>query len=54
MVIDFGKPRSRLRSVQIEGVDTEVVGSHRYLGLVLDDKLDWSNNTDHLYRKDLV
>ncbi|KAK0137859.1 hypothetical protein N1851_025941 [Merluccius polli] len=24
---------------------------NRYLGLVLDNKLDWSKNTDHLYRK---
>lgn len=33
----------------IEGVDTEVVGS--YLGVRLDNKLDWSANSDTVFRK---
>ncbi|KAK0144738.1 putative RNA-directed DNA polymerase from transposon BS [Merluccius polli] len=51
LVIDFGKSRPPPQLVQIEGADVEVVSSYRYLGLVLDNKLDWSKNTDHLYRK---
>lgn len=36
------------RPVQIEGVDVVVVGNYWYLELVLDNKLDWINNTHHL------
>lgn len=34
-----------------EGVDIEIVDSYRYLGVHLNNKLDWSHNTDALYRK---
>lgn len=49
VVIDFGKSRLPPYPVQVEGVDVETVCSYRYLRLVLDDKLDWFKNTDHLY-----
>ena len=51
MVIDFRKSRPPPRPVQIEGDEVEVVGTYKYLGLQLDNKLDWTVNTDHLYKK---
>ncbi len=40
-----------LQLVSIEGVDVEVVSIYKYLGLQLDDKLDWTADTDILYNK---
>lgn len=42
--------------VQIEGVDVEVVNCYKYLNdqsslSIPDDKLDWSLNTDYIFRK---
>ncbi|KAI4888859.1 hypothetical protein NFI96_007029, partial [Prochilodus magdalenae] len=34
-----------------QGVDVEVVRSYRYLGVHLDERLDWSVNTDIVYKK---
>lgn len=40
-----------LQPVSIEGVDVEVVRTYKYLGLQLDNKLDWTANIDTLHRK---
>uniref|UniRef100_A0A3B1JI52 Reverse transcriptase domain-containing protein n=1 Tax=Astyanax mexicanus TaxID=7994 RepID=A0A3B1JI52_ASTMX len=51
MVVDFRRARPPTQPVSIVGVDVEMVKTYRYLGLHLDDRLDWSANTDILYRK---
>ena len=51
LVIDYGKSRPRPRPGQIEGAVVENVLSFKYLGLWLDNKLNWASSTDHLYRK---
>lgn len=52
MCIDFRRSRpSAQQPISIEGVDVEVVKSYKYLGVHLDNRLDWSVNTDSLYRK---
>lgn len=51
LATDFGKSRPRLRLVQIKGVQVEAADSYKYPGLWLDNKLDWTSNTYHLYRK---
>ncbi|KAI4886690.1 hypothetical protein NFI96_004203 [Prochilodus magdalenae] len=53
MVVDFRRARPLTQPVFIEGVEVEVemVRTYRYLGLHLDERLDWSANTDILYRK---
>uniref|UniRef100_A0A3B1JXG3 Reverse transcriptase domain-containing protein n=1 Tax=Astyanax mexicanus TaxID=7994 RepID=A0A3B1JXG3_ASTMX len=51
MVVDFRRSGPPLQPVSIEGVDVETVKTYKYLGLQLDNKLDWSTNTDTLYRK---
>ena len=55
MVVDFRRKRLHLQPISIEGSDVEVVRSYKYLlGLQLDDKLDWTVNTDSIHRKDRV
>ncbi|KAI4885627.1 hypothetical protein NFI96_005524 [Prochilodus magdalenae] len=49
MVVDFRRPLTQ--PVFIEGVEVEMVRTYRYLRLHLDERLDWSANTDILYRK---
>ncbi|KAI4873086.1 hypothetical protein NFI96_003088 [Prochilodus magdalenae] len=51
MVVDFRRARPLTQPVFIEGVEVEMVKTYRYLGLHLDERLDWSANTDILYRK---
>ena len=51
MVVDFRRKKPHLLPVSIEGVDVEVVRTYKYLGLQLDDKLDWTANMEAFYRK---
>lgn len=48
MVIDFRKSKP----VNIRGEDIEVVQTYKFLGVHLDDRLDWAANTDALYKRD--
>lgn len=45
MVVDFQRNRPNLQPVSIEGVVVGVVSNYK-----LDDKLDWSANTDIFHR----
>ena len=51
MVVDFRRRRPHLQPISIEGSDVEVVRSYKYLGLQLDDKLDWTVNTESIHPK---
>ncbi|KAI3368527.1 hypothetical protein L3Q82_025539, partial [Scortum barcoo] len=45
VIVDFRKRRRRRDQptpISIRGTEVEVVSSHRYLGVQLDEKLDWS------------
>ncbi|TWW59860.1 hypothetical protein D4764_06G0013900, partial [Takifugu flavidus] len=37
--------------VNIQGSDIEIVEEYKYLGVHLNNKLDWTHNTDALYKK---
>ncbi|KAI4885738.1 hypothetical protein NFI96_000237 [Prochilodus magdalenae] len=37
--------------ISIKGVSVDTVEDYKYLGVHIDNKLDWSKNTDALYRK---
>ncbi|KAI3360809.1 hypothetical protein L3Q82_012883, partial [Scortum barcoo] len=50
MVIDFSRKPSDIAPVNIQGVDIERVRMYKYLGVHL-NKLDWTDNTDSLYKK---
>ena len=49
--MDFRRKKPQLQPVSIEGVDVEVVRTYKYLGLQLDDTLDWTANLDAVQRK---
>ncbi|TWW81868.1 hypothetical protein D4764_01G0016830 [Takifugu flavidus] len=51
MVVDFRKSKSPPSPVCISGKDVEIVPSYRFLGVQLDNKLEWSTNTDAVYKK---
>ncbi|KAK7896388.1 hypothetical protein WMY93_021713 [Mugilogobius chulae] len=52
MVVDFRRRHTiALPPVNIQGRDIERVNSYKYLGVHLNNKLDWTHNTDALYRK---
>jgi len=50
MMVDRRK-RPHLQPIPIEGSDVEVVRTYKYLGLQLDDKLDWTVNTESMHLK---
>lgn len=42
MVYNFRKKRHQLEAVLVQGTEVEQVSCHKYLGLQLDHKLNWS------------
>ncbi|XP_031172325.2 uncharacterized protein LOC116062024 [Sander lucioperca] len=51
MVVDFRRRLPRTSPVNIQGANIEMVETYKYLGVHLNNKLDWSKNTDVLYKK---
>ena len=51
LVIDLGRDRPSPRPVLLGTEEVEVVKTYKYLGLWLDNKLDWTSNTRQLYKK---
>jgi len=50
--VEFRRTRSRPNSVCILGEEVEVVEEHRYLGVYLDDRLDWKCNIETIFMKE--
>ena len=51
LVVDFGQSRKPPTPITIQGVIIETVNGYKFLGVRIDNKLDWSDNTEALYRK---
>uniref|UniRef100_A0A3B3C2V1 Reverse transcriptase domain-containing protein n=1 Tax=Oryzias melastigma TaxID=30732 RepID=A0A3B3C2V1_ORYME len=51
MVLDFRRKASTPQLLHIEGDSVERVQTYKYMGVMLDHKLDWTVNTDQLYKK---
>ena len=55
LVVDFRRPRNPPRPppapVVINEEQVEMVDSYKFLGVYVNNKLDWSDNTDALYKK---
>ncbi|XP_024147182.1 uncharacterized protein LOC112158182 [Oryzias melastigma] len=53
MVLDFRRAPTAtpLQPIDIRGEVVEVVDSYKYLGVVLDNKLNWSANMNSVYKK---
>ncbi|KAI4884870.1 hypothetical protein NFI96_029910, partial [Prochilodus magdalenae] len=52
LVVDVRRAKhSPQAPVNIQGTDIEIVRSYKYLGVHLNNKLDWTDNTPALYKK---
>ncbi|TWW77552.1 hypothetical protein D4764_12G0009420 [Takifugu flavidus] len=51
VVINFSRKASHIAPVNIQGLDIEIVEEYKYLGVHLNNKLDWTHNTDALYKR---
>ena len=51
MVIDFRRKPLSHTLLNIQGEDIELVDSFKYLDVHINNKLDWSHNTNALYKK---
>lgn len=51
-VVDFRRrTRTKLNTISILGEKVDVVKGYRYLGVDLDNRLNWKRNTEAVYRK---
>lgn len=50
-MIDFRKKKEKVLAVIINGQPIEIVQSHKFLGVHLDEKLNWKENTNVLIKK---
>ena len=51
MVIDFRKKRTPSQPLRIGGEEVEVVEDYKYLGVTINNRLDWKSNTEAVYKK---
>lgn len=51
LILDFRRTKPPTQPINIRGEDIEVVGVYKYLGVHIDDNLDWTLNTDALLKK---
>ena len=49
--MDFRRRKSAPTPISINGVTVDVFEDYRYLGVYLDNKLDWAKNTETVYKK---
>lgn len=51
LILDFSRNRKIPTPITIQGEKIEMVDSYQFLGVHINSKLDWSENTEALYRK---
>ncbi|KAI3356792.1 hypothetical protein L3Q82_003320 [Scortum barcoo] len=51
MVIDFRRKKMPSQPLRIRGEVVEEVEDYKYLGVVIDNRLDWKSNTEAVYKK---
>ena len=51
MVIDFRRKKTPSQPLRIRGEVVEEVEDYRFLGVVIDTRLDWKSNTKAVYKK---
>ena len=51
LVVDFRRSRKPPTPISIQGVKLEIVDAYKFLGVCINNKLDWTYNTEALYRK---
>ena len=51
MVMVYRRSKPPFQTVSIRGEDIEVVQTYKYLGVHLENRMDWSTHMDVAYRK---
>ena len=51
MFLDFRKIKNDYMDLSVKNENVEVVNSYKYLGVIIDDKLSFSDNAQHVYKK---
>ena len=51
MVVEFRRARPELSTISILGDKVQVVESYKYLGVHMNNKLDWKQQTEAVYKK---
>ena len=51
MVVDFRRKKSPVQPIMMKGEPIEMVDDYKYLGVVLDNKLNWASHADLVYKK---
>jgi len=51
LIIDFRRNPAPHTPLEINGEQVEIVSQYKYLGTILDSKLDWTDNTTQLVKK---
>ncbi|KAI4887110.1 hypothetical protein NFI96_003146 [Prochilodus magdalenae] len=51
LVVDLRRDKAQVTPISIKGVSVDTVEDYKYLGVHIDNKLDWAKNTDALYKK---
>lgn len=51
IIIEFKRTRSKPDPVSIQGTDVDLVSNYKYLGVQLDNKLDWSSHIETVYKR---
>ena len=51
VVVDFRRDRPKLTPLVVKGEAVEMVDQYKYLGSIIDNKLNWSANAQALVRK---
>ncbi|KAK3534430.1 hypothetical protein QTP86_015221, partial [Hemibagrus guttatus] len=52
--MDFRKQRTPPNPINIMGAEVDIVDNYKYLGVHIDNKLDWIKTSDSLYKKDVL
>ena len=50
-MVDFRRSKTPYQSVCIDGWEIETIQTCKYLGVVLENKLEWSANIEAVYRR---
>ena len=51
LMVDFRQSRKPSTPIAIQGVEIETVDLYKFLGVSINNKLDWTDNTKALYRR---
>ena len=51
IIIDFRNRESSVKPVYVNDTAVEIVSEYKYLGTIIDDKLNWNINTENVYKK---